>query len=158
VPEEHRPFRATYLVSGVESEKIFAALLDVSRFPEWAAGLRRSRALDTAGRAETKDIRPGVMLEFTLSAAGLTHKVVSTVTEIDPPRRLEWNYIEGAHGGGGWLVEEEGQGNVRITIATDYRIRPSWLDTIAHKPFFRRLTEDLLRRSMRRFDAHLRKD
>jgi hypothetical protein len=27
---------------------------------------------------------------------------------------------------------------------------------LAHKPFFRRLTEDLLRRSMRRFDAHLR--
>jgi hypothetical protein len=27
---------------------------------------------------------------------------------------------------------------------------------LAHKPFFRRLTEDLLKRSMRRFDAHLR--
>jgi ribosome-associated toxin RatA of RatAB toxin-antitoxin module len=158
VPEEHRPFRATYLVSGVEAEKIFAALLDVPRFPEWAAGLRRSRALDATGKTETKDIRPGVVLEFTLSAAGLTHKVVSTVTAVEPPRRLEWNYVEGAHGGGGWLVEEEGPANVRITIATDYRIRPSWLDTIAHKPFFRGLTEDLLRRSMRRFDAHLRKD
>ena len=156
MPEKHHAFRASHLVSGVEAERIFAALLDVRRFPEWVAGLRHSRALDATGKAETKDIRPGVRLEFTLSAAGLTHKVLSTVTVIDPPRRLEWSYIEGAHGGGGWLVEEEGPGTVRITVSTDYWIRPAWLDRIAHKPFFRGLTEDLLRRSIRRFDAHLR--
>jgi ribosome-associated toxin RatA of RatAB toxin-antitoxin module len=156
VPERHRPFRASYLVSGVKAEKIFAALLDVKTFPEWAAGVRRSRALDPTGKRETLNVRPGVKLEFTLSAAGLTHKVVSDVTLVEPPRRLEWTYIEGALGGGGWLVEEEAPGAIRITIATDYRVRPSWLDRLAHKPFFRRLTEDLLRRSMRRFDAHLR--
>jgi uncharacterized membrane protein len=157
VPEEHRPFRASYVVSGVEKERIFAALLDVRSFPEWAAGLRHSRALDAISEAETKDVRPGVRLEFVLSAAGLTHKVVSTVTVVEPPRRLEWSYIEGALGGGGWLVEEEGPETARITVSTDYRIRPSWLDRIAHKPFFRGLTEDLLRRSMRRFDTHLKK-
>ena len=156
MPENHRPFRASLLVSGVEPERIFAALLDVRRFPEWASGVRRSRVLDAAGKAETRDIRPGVRLEFTLSAAGLTHEVASTVTVVEPPRRLEWNYVEGAHGGGGWLVEEEGAGTVRVTVSTDYRIRPAWLDRIAHRPFFRGLTEDLLRRSMRRFDAHLR--
>jgi len=157
VPENHRPFRASLLVSGVEPQRIFAALLDVRRFPEWASGVRRSRVLDAAGKAETRDIRPGVRLELTLSAAGLTHEVASTVTVVEPPRRLEWIYVKGAHGGGGWLVEEEGSGAVRITIATDYWIRPSWLDKIAHRPFFRGLTEDLLRRSMRRFDAHLKK-
>jgi len=157
VPERHRPFRASYLVSGVEAEKIFTALLDVRTFPEWAAGVRRARALDPTGEAETLHVRPGVRLEFILSAAGLTHKVASDVTVVEPPHRLEWTYIEGALGGGGWLVEEEAPGAIRITIATDYRIRPSWLDKVAHKPFFRRLTEDLLRRSMRRFDAHLRK-
>ena len=156
MPEEHRPFRASYLVSGVGAERIFAVLLDVRRFPEWVAGLRHSRALDAAGEAETKNIRPGVRIEFTLSAAGLTHEVVSTVTVVEPPLRLEWNYVEGAHGGGGWLVEEEGAGTGRVTVSTDYRIRPAWLDRIAHRPFFRGLTEDLLRRSMRRFDAHLR--
>ncbi|MEJ7814500.1 MAG: SRPBCC family protein [Rubrobacter sp.] len=156
MPERHRPFRASYIVSGVEAERIFASLLDVGRFPEWAAGLRRCRALDPVGIAETKDIRPGVRLEFALSAAGLTHEVVSTVTVVEPPRRLEWNYVEGALGGGGWLVEEEAPGAVRITVSTDYRIRPAWLDTLAHKPFFRGLTEDLFKRSMRRFDAHLR--
>jgi uncharacterized membrane protein len=156
VPERHRPFRASYIVSGVEAERIFASLLDVDRFPEWAAGLRRCRALDPVGTAETKDIRTGVRLEFTLSAAGLTHEVVSTVTVVEPPRRLEWNYLEGARGGGGWLVEEEAPGAVRITVSSDYRIRPAWLDTLAHKPFFRGLTEDLFKRSMRRFDAHLR--
>ena len=155
--ENHRPFRASLLVSGVEPERIFAALLDVRSFPEWASGVRSSRAVDAASRAETKYIRPGVRLEFTLSAAGLTHEVASTVTVVEPPRRLEWTYVEGAHGGGGWLLEEEGPETVRITISTDYRIRPSWLDRIAHKPFFRGLTEDLLRRSMRRFDAYLKK-
>jgi uncharacterized membrane protein len=156
VPEEPRPFRASYIVSGIAVERIFASLLDVQRFPEWATGLRRCRALDPAGKAETKDLRPGVRLEFTLRAAGLTHEVVSIVTVVEPPRRLEWNYVEGALGGGGWLVEQEGPGAVRITVSTDYLIRPAWLDTLAHKPFFRRLTEDLLKRSMRRFDTHLR--
>jgi hypothetical protein len=132
VPEDHRPFRASYLVSGIEAEEIFAALLDVRRFPEWAAGLKRARALDAAG-AETTDLRPGVRLEFTLNAASIT-------------------------GSGGWLVEEEGVGTVRMTLWTDYRINPSWLDKIAHKPFFKRLVEDLIRGSMRRFEARLREE
>lgn len=156
MPEEHRPFRGSYIVSGVAAERVFASLLEVRRFPEWAAGLRHSRALDPAGVAETQDLRPGVRLEFTLSAAGLTHKVASILTVVEPPHRLEWSYVEGALGGGSWLVEEEAPGAVRITVSTDYRIRPAWLDRLAHKPFFRRLTEDLLKRSMRRFDAHLR--
>jgi ribosome-associated toxin RatA of RatAB toxin-antitoxin module len=154
VNEEHRPFRASYLVSGIGAERIFAGLLDVRRFPEWAAGLKRSRALDAG--AETTAVRPGVRLEFTLSAAGITHEVASTVAVVEPPRRLEWSYIEGAMGDGGWLVEDEGVGTVRMTLWTDYRIKPTWLDTIAHKPFFRRLVEDLIRRSMRHFEAQLR--
>jgi uncharacterized membrane protein len=156
VPERHRPFKASYVLSGVPAERIFDSLLDVQRFPEWTAGLRRCRVLDPAGKAETHDLRPGVRLEFTLSAAGLTHEVSSIVTVVEPPRRLEWNYVEGATGSGGWLVEQEAPGAIRITLSTDYLIRPAWLDKLAHKPFFRRLTEDLLRRSMRRFDAHLR--
>jgi uncharacterized membrane protein len=156
VPEKHRPFRASYIVSGVAAERIFASLLDVQRFPEWAVGLRRCRALNAADKLETRDVRPGVRLEFTLSAAGLTHEIASIVTVVEPPRRLEWNYIEGAIGSGGWLVEQEAPGAVRISVSTDYRIRPAWLDTLAHKPFSRRVTEDLLKRSMRRFDAHLR--
>jgi uncharacterized membrane protein len=155
VPEEHRPFRASYLISGIGAERIFAALLDVRRFPEWAAGLKRARALDAAG-AETTDLRPGVRLEFTLNAASITHDVASTVTAVEPSRRLEWDYVEGATGSGGWLIEDAGVGTVRMTLWTDYRIRPAWLDNIAHKPFFRRLVEDLIRRSMRRFDARLR--
>jgi uncharacterized protein YndB with AHSA1/START domain len=156
VPEEHRPFRASYLVSGIGAQRIFAALLDVRRFPEWAAGLSRSRALDAATGAETTDLRPGVRLEFTLNAAGLTHEVESTVTVVEPPRRLRWDYAEGATGGGGWLIEEEGVGTVRMTLWTDYRIKPGWLDEIAHRPFFRHLVENLIRRSMRRFEARLR--
>ena len=157
MPEDHRPFRASYIVSGVTAERIFTSLLDVQRFPEWAAGLQHCRVLDPAGIAEIKDLRPGVRLEFTLSAAGLTHEVSSTATVVEPPRRLEWHYVEGAIGSGGWLVEQEAPGAIRITLSTDYLIRPAWLDKLAHKPFFRRLTEDLLKRSMRRFDAHLRK-
>lgn len=155
MPERHRPFRASYLVSGIEAERVFTALLDVRRFPEWAAGLRRSRALDAAGK-DTTDVCPGVRLEFILSAAGLTHRVLSTVTVVEPPRRLEWDYVEGAVGEGGWLVEEEGAESVRMTLSTDYRIRPAWLDRMAHRPFFRGVVEDLIRRSMRHFEAHLR--
>ena len=155
MPEKHRPFRASYLVSGIGAERIFAALLDVRRFPEWAAGLKRARALDALG-TETTDLRPGVRLEFTLNAASITHDVASTVTSVEPSHRLEWDYVEGATGSGGWLIEEESKRAVRMTLWTDYRINPSWLDNIAHKPFFRRLVEDLIRRSMRRFEARLR--
>ena len=158
MPEDHRPFRASYRVSGIRAESIFAALLDVRRFPEWAAGLKDSRALERVGGNETAHLRPGVRLEFTLSAAGITHDVASTVTAVEPSRRVEWDYVEGATGCGGWLVREEGVRTVRMTLWTDYRIKPSWLDKIAHKPFFRRLVEDLIRRSMRRFEARLREE
>ncbi len=151
-----RPFRVSYFLSGPHPEEIFAALLDVRRFSEWAVGLQRVRALDTTGRTEVSEVHPGTLLEFTLSAAGLTHRVMSTVTVVEPPRRLEWRYTQGAVGSGGWLLEEAGPRTVRMTLSTDYEIRPAWLNRIAHRPFFRRATEDLLRRSMRRFGAHLR--
>jgi uncharacterized membrane protein len=156
VADPHRPFRASYLVSGSPREKIFAALLDVWRFPEWALGLRRVRVLDAASGTETSEVCPGVALEFTLSAAGLTHRVVGTVTVVEPPHRLEWCYTEGATGNGGWLLEDAGPGTARLTLSTDYRVKPAWLDGIAHRPFFRKLTEDLLRRSIRRFERHLK--
>jgi len=44
---------------------------------------------------------------------------------------------------------------MRLTLSTDYTVKPAWLDRIAHRPFFRRLTEDLLRRSIRRFERYL---
>jgi uncharacterized protein YndB with AHSA1/START domain len=155
VADPHRPFRASYLVSGSSRERIFAALLDVRRFPEWALGLRRVRVLNTEKVAETSEVCPGVGLEFTLSAAGLTHRVVGTVTAVEPPQRLEWRYTEGAEGSGGWLLEDAGPGTVRLTLSTDYTVKPAWLDGIAHRPFFRGLTEDLLRRSIRRFERCL---
>ncbi len=157
MPEDHRPFRASYLLSGIGTERVFAALLDVRRFPEWAAGLKRARAIDATG-AETTDLRPGTRLEFTLNAASITHDVASTVTTVEPSHRLEWTYVEGATGSGGWLIEGEGIGTIRMTLWTDYRIKPTWLDGIAHKPFFKRLVEDLIRRSMRRFEASLREE
>ena len=154
--DPHRPFRASYLISGSPQERIFAALLDLRQFPEWALGLRRVRVLvDAASGVETPEVRPGAALEFTLSAAGLTHRVVGTVTTVESPHRLEWRYAEGAIGSGGWLLEDAGQDKVRLTLSTDYRIKPAWLDRIARRPFFRGLVEDLLRRSIHRFERHL---
>jgi uncharacterized protein YndB with AHSA1/START domain len=155
VADPHRPFRAGYLVYGSSRERIFTALLDVRQFPEWARGLRRVRVLNTVGAAETSEVRPGAALEFTLSAAGLTHRVVGTVTVVEPPHRLEWRYTEGATGSGGWLLEDVGPDTVRLMLSTDYAVKPAWLDRIAHRPFFRELTEDLLRRSLRRFERYL---
>ncbi len=155
--DRNRPFRASYLICGADSERIFAELLRLDRFPEWAVGLRHARTLDTRGMTGAPEVRPGDNLEFTLSAAGLTHRVVSAVTVVEPPHRLEWRYEKGATGAGGWLIEEEGTQTVRMTLSTDYRVRPPWLDRIAHRPFFRGLTEDLLGRSIRRFEEHLKK-
>ena len=151
-----RPFRASYVVRGSPPEKVFAALLDVRRFPEWALGLRRARALDDAGREI--ELRPGARLEFVLSAAGLTHRVVGLITVVEAPRRLRWRYTEGARGDGGWLLEEEGPRAVRLTLSTDYEVSPRWLDRLAHKPFFRGLTEQLLRRSVHRFERYLKSE
>jgi uncharacterized membrane protein len=111
--------------------------------------------VDAASETETSEVSPGAALEFTLSAAGLTHRVVGTVTVVEPSHRLEWRYTEGATGSGGWLLEDAGPTSVRLTLSTDYRIKPAWLDGIAHRPFFRRLTADLLKRSIRRFERYL---
>jgi uncharacterized membrane protein len=111
--------------------------------------------LDATSGTEASEVRPGAALEFTLSAAGLTHRVVGTVTVVEAPHRLEWRYAEGATGSGGWLLEDTGPGTVRLTLSTDYRIKPAWLDGIAHRPFFRGLTEDLLKHSVRRFERYL---
>ncbi len=154
-PFGERPFQASYVVSGIRREEIFSALLDARRFPEWASGLRRVRVLD-AGGAETSEVRPGTALVFYLSAAGMTHEVESAVTAVESPRLLEWSYRKGAVGSGGWLIEAEGQGAARMTLSTDYTVKPAWLDRLAHRPFFRGLVEELLRRSMRRFEEHLR--
>jgi hypothetical protein len=64
--------------------------------------------------------------------------------------------VSGATGSGGWRVERSGPIAVEMTLATDYSVRPAWLNRIAHRPFFRRLTESLLRRSIRRFEQRLR--
>ncbi|MGF1471385.1 MAG: SRPBCC family protein [Rubrobacteraceae bacterium] len=152
----NHPVRASYLISGVDQSRVFDALLAVQSFPEWGLGLREARALDESGTLEEPAIRAGTRFEFTLSAAGFTHKVVSSVVTVEVPRKIEWRYVSGAVGGGGWLIEESGPSTVRMTLFTDYQVKPGWLNRLAHRPFFRGLTEDLLRRSMRRFEAHLR--
>ncbi len=150
-----RSYRAGYEISGIGPDRIFAALLDIESFPEWAVGLAGVRALDAEGR-QTARVQPGTNLEFVLEAAGLTHTVVSEITAVEPPRLLEWRYVRGATGSGGWRVEQSGANTVEMMLATDYGVRPAWLNRVAHRPFFRRLTEDLLRRSIRRFEQRLR--
>lgn len=147
----HRPFRASYLLAGVSREEAFTALLDVPGFTEWGCGLRRAWLLDG-----TREVEPGAGIGFEVSAAGFTHEVISAITMIEAPRILEWRYTSGAVGSGGWLLEEEGVDAIRMTFSTDYEIKPAWLDRIAHRPFFRRITEDLLRRSVRRLGQQLR--
>lgn len=151
----NRPVRASYLISGVDRSRAFDALLQVESFPEWGLGLREARALDESGTVEESEIRPGTRFEFTLSAAGFTHKIISAVTLVEAPQRIEWDYVEGAVGSGGWNLEDSGSDVVRMTLFTDYQVKPGWLNRIAHRPFFRGVTEDLLRHSMRRFEAHL---
>ncbi len=151
----NRPVRASYLIRDVDRRTVFDALLDVPSFTEWGYGLRRARALNATGAAQAHEVRPGTTFEFVLSAAGLTHRVTSTVTRVEPPHRLEWDYTGGATGGGGWLLEEAGPNVVRMTLHTDYEVRPAWLNRLSQRPLFRGVTEDLLRRSMRRFGESL---
>ena len=146
----NRPVRASQLVSGSTREEAFAALLDVHGVPEWAFGVSRIRLLDGLC------MEPGVSMEFVLSAAGFTHEVVSIITVLQAPRVLEWRYVNGAVGRGGWIVEEIGPRIIEMILWTDYEVRPAWLNAVAHRPFFRRVTEDLLRRSMRRFGERLK--
>jgi ribosome-associated toxin RatA of RatAB toxin-antitoxin module len=146
----NRPVRASQLVSGTTREETFAALLDVPRFPEWSFGLSRTRLLDGATKLEE-----GVSMEFALSAVGFTHEIVSIITVLEAPRVIEWRYVKGAVGSGGWKVEEAGPDTVRMAFWTDYEVKPAWLNRISHRSFFRGVAEDLLRRSMRRLGERL---
>ena len=151
----NRPVRASYLIHDVDRQTVFDALLDVQSFTEWGYGLRRARALDATGLVEAQEVAPGTIFEFVLTAAGLTHHVTSTIVSIDAPHLIEWDYTGGAVGSGGWRLEDE-IGAVRLTLYTDYEIKPAWLNRVAHRPFFRDLTESLLRRSMSRFEERLK--
>lgn len=148
----NEPVQASLIVSGPSPEEVFTALLAVERFPEWAFGLKEARKL----RAPAGGVVPGTLFEFTLSAAGITHKVTSTVTVVESPRLLSWRYTEGATGTGGWSLEDLGSGAVKMTLRTSHEVEPSWLNRLANRRFFRDVTEDLLRRSMRRFGESLR--
>lgn len=137
-------------VGGVSRESLFEMLSDVESFPQWGYGLRRVRL-----RPSEKGVRlsPGSRIEFKFSAAGVTHKVSSVVTVVDAPRLIEWRYLSGASGRGGWLLEDEDP--VRLTFSTDYSLEPAWLDKMAHKPFFMGLARDLLSRSLARLESGL---
>ncbi len=146
--------RAAYLIQDMDRQTVFDALLDVPSFTRWGYGLREAKVVAPSGLTETSEVVSGSTFEFTLSAAGLTHRVKSTVTRLDAPDHIEWSYTDGAVGIGGWWLEEAG-GAVRMTLYTDYEVKPGWLNRIAHRPFFRSLTESLLRRSMKRFEERL---
>lgn len=142
-------------VDGVSREALFDMLADVESFPEWGYGLRRVRLWRSGGKT---GLPVGSRIEFKLSAAGITHKITSVVTVVEPPRLIEWRYLSGAAGRGGWLLEDEGgpaDGPLRLTLSTDYSIEPAWLDKVARKPFFMGLTRDLLRRSLGRLESGL---
>lgn len=149
----NEPVQANLVVPGTSREEVFAALLEVEHFPEWGFGLKEARVLG----APAGGIAPGTTIEFGLSAVGLTHRVSSTVTAVDPPRLLEWRYTKGATGSGGWTLEEL-EGAVKVCFHTSYEVRPFWLDRLANRPFFRGVVEDLLRRSMRRLTERLARD
>ncbi len=146
------PVRANYLISGVTPEEVFDALLRVERFAEWSYGLSWSRIVGGA-----TEVVPGTVLQFGLSALGLTHEVESEIIIVEAPRLLEWRYVSGALGDGGWLIEEAGPLSVRMTLSTDYHVKPVWLDRIANRPFIHNVVQDLLRRSVRRFGEQLKK-
>ena len=150
----NRPVRASYLIRGADQQTVFDALLYVPGFTEWGYGLRQARVLTPEKLAETLEVKPGTTFEFVLSTAGFTHRVTSTVTRLDVPSHIEWNCTGGAVGIGGWRLENEGTA-VRVTLYTDYEVKPAWLNRVAHRPFFRGLTESLLRRSMRGFEERL---
>lgn len=139
---------ASLVVRGAAPEEVFAALIDVEAFPDWGFGLKRASVRGGSG------LVTGARLEFVLSAVGLTHEVVSTITVVEAPYRIAWRYTKGAMGGGGWTLEEAGN-DTRMTLSTDYEVKPAWLNRLANRPFFRGVTEDLLRRSMRRFAGRL---
>ena len=150
----NEPIRASFVVPGLAREEAFAALLDVERFPAWASGLAGARLLKppdgSPENAREATIPPGSTIEFSLSAAGMRHTVISAVTIVEPPRLLEWRYVRGAAGAGGWTLEDLGHA-VEMSLYTSYEVKPPWLDRLANRPFIRGLVEDLLRRSMRRF-------
>jgi ribosome-associated toxin RatA of RatAB toxin-antitoxin module len=147
------PVRTSYVIRGIERATLFAEMMDIERFPEWSFGLKRAWI-----PGEHTSLVPGASLGFELNAVGMTHQVISEITVVEAPSRIAWRYTSGAVGIGGWTLEEASPHVVRLTLFTDYEVEPAWLNKIAHKPFFRAVTEDLLRRSVRRLEKKLKTD
>lgn len=84
--------QASFIVTDSSQEVVFAELLKVEHFPKWAFGLKKARMLDALGGVPlgTPDaIVTRTAIEFTLSAAGITHRVISMITVVETPRRRE---------------------------------------------------------------------
>ncbi|WP_084709392.1 SRPBCC family protein [Rubrobacter aplysinae] len=155
-------------IAGISRESLFRRLSDVERFPEWGYGLRSVRLRPAppppsthSGPTIHNGLRTGDQIEFGLRAAGMEHHVTSLVTRIEPPRLIEWRYLSGASGYGGWLLEDvsgEAGLTARMTLSTDYSVEPPWLDRLAHRPFFRGLISDLMGRSLRRLAEGLERE
>lgn len=60
--------------------------------------LKSARVLEVPDAAPSGGLVAGSTVEFVLSAAGLTHRVESFVTDVEPPRFIRWRYTKGAIG------------------------------------------------------------
>lgn len=146
-PDVNKPVHVSFVVRGASPEEVFAALLDIGSFPNWAFGLKGAKSLGGLANGLISETIVG----FTSFAAGITHEVVGTVTVVEAPWR-EWCYAKRRCGRRRLDPGGSRQGEVFDRLRGE---KPAWSNRPAKRPYFGGVTEDLLRNSMRRFPERL---
>jgi carbon monoxide dehydrogenase subunit G len=101
-------------------EEVFEFLLDFEQYPKFSERL--------AGVRQYGDGDEGTEYEFEVTYSILSYTTRSRVTDIDEPRRIDWEIIKDIDAAGRWLVEPTDPPADRdIETASEVRME-AWFD------------------------------
>lgn len=80
------------------AESVFEFLVDFPRYADYSDHLTRVRQVGDGG--------PGTQYALTFAWWRLTYTAESRVTDVDPPRRLDFTVTKDIHAVGRWRIEE----------------------------------------------------
>ncbi|TCJ18083.1 SRPBCC family protein [Rubrobacter taiwanensis] len=141
---ERRRIGASLLVP-TAPERVYAAVLDAQRFPEWAAGVRGVEIL----RQSEPPNSPGMVSEWEVSVLGVRRRVVSVLEETEAPRHLRWSYVSVLDGWGECRIRPNGSGTL-VEFATEFRVCEPHVERLLRSPISENVMRHYLQRSLLR--------
>lgn len=141
--EDSRQWIGATLSVPAAPEVVYASVLAVERFPNWAAGVRRVEVV----RQSEPPHAPGMVSEWEVSVMNVRRRILSVLETADPPRHLRWSYTAVLHGWGECRLHPRPPGTL-VEFATEFHLRERSMDRLLHSAFAENIARHYLRRSL----------